>query len=129
MPDMRRQQILTVLLFTLLGNSGLACACALISLDAAKHAHHSMPDGHTNDAHANPADCAPACGGHGSTALAGKTSAYPDFQAEKFSAPVLHYEHAAAALIAKAVPPRLQANRYFPQPSSTPVSRSDTLRD
>lgn len=126
---MRRQRILTLVLLALLGNSGIACACALISLDSADHAHHEMSGGHAGEIAANPADCKPACGGHGSTALAGKASAFPDFQAEKSSAPVLHYEHASAVFIASTSPLRPYENRKSRPPLPTPVSRHDTLRD
>lgn len=129
MPDVPRQRILTLLLVTLLGNSGLACACALASLDAPAHAHHSMSDEHAIGEPAPAADCEPACGGHGSTALTGKISTLPDFQAEKSFAPALHYEHAIPVLVASRTLARLHANQRSLPPPSTPVSRRDTKRD
>ena len=129
MPDVHKRRILGILLFTLLGNSGLACACALMSTDTPEHAHHGMADGHGKDAAMPGAGCAPACGGHGSTALSGKTAAFPDFHADKSAAPVLHYQPLASAFPANTFPSQRPANQRSRPPLSTPVSRRDTLLD
>jgi hypothetical protein len=129
MPDMQRRPVLVLLVLAMLGNSGLACACSLVAMDARHHTHHGMSGEMAPGEPANASDCHPACGGHSSAALTGKVALFPDFQAEKSFAPVLHYDNTGPVSIAGRTVVRQSLPLRLPVPSPTPVSRRDTMLD
>ena len=136
MPDMRRHPnvapigapFLALILVVMLGNSGLACACALAALDAPAEAHHGMSGDHGVAGFGDEHDCSSSCNSHAVTASGSKASDASDQRSEK-PLPAVHH-HTASQSLVPGLPTQWQYEKHRPAlPLSTPVSRSDTLLD
>jgi hypothetical protein len=131
MPDVRRHPtiapILALVLVTMLGNSGIACACALLALDAPGETHHGMSHAPLAADAGEHDDCGSACGNQSATAVNSKAPIAADHQPEKPAAPAAHHD-STVQVIASGLPGRwwYEEQRL---PLSTPVSRSDTMLD
>lgn len=124
---MYRRPILAMLLAAMLGNSGLACACALAALDVPVTMHHAMPGAHTQDAsteHHDDDSCR-----HSAMATASKASDASDQRADKPLPPAAHSVGPRQLLVPGLASPWQYEKRYRTLPLSTPVSRGDTLLD
>jgi hypothetical protein len=120
---------LALILVAMLGNSGLACACALASLDAPAEAHHGMSGDHAVTGSGDELDCSSSCNGHAVTAPGSKASDASDQRSEKPLPPAVHH-HTASQSLVPGLPTQWQYEKHRPAlPLSTPVSRSDTLLD
>ncbi|MCI0517874.1 MAG: hypothetical protein L0Y45_08590 [Woeseiaceae bacterium] len=132
MPDVRRHPIVAAVFATLLaailGNSGLACACALAALDAPVAMHHEMTGDHADMANSGGHECGAACG-HAAIASISKAPDAGDQRSDKPQPIATHHGDARDAFVPG--PPALwQYKKQHPAlPLSTPVSRSDILLD
>lgn len=117
------------ILIAMLGNSGLACACALVAMDEPAHAHHGESTADPATQRGDHGHCKLSCGGHAISAASSKAGAMADIQPEKPAAVAVH---SGAFDIAFSM---IQSgSRPYPTgapslPSSTPVSRRDTMLD
>ena len=132
MPDVRCHSnaapVLATLLVVMLGNSGLACACALAALDAPVATHHEMSGDHADMANSGGHDCGAACG-HAAIASIGKAPDAGDQRPDKPQPTAALHGDARDAFV-PGPPERWQYKKQNPAlPLSTPVSRSDTLLD
>ncbi len=133
MPDVRRHPIVTpilaLILVAMLGNSGLACACALAALDAPGTTHHGMSGDHAVTGIGDEHDCGNSCTDHAVTAPGGKGSDANEHRTDKPLAPAAHHGAVNQAFV-PGLPAQSQYEKQHPPlPVSTPVSRSDTLLD
>jgi hypothetical protein len=137
MPDVRRHPIaapigapfLALILVTMLGNSGLACACALAALDAPATTHHGMSGDHAVTMIGDKPDCGSSCGSHAVTAPGGKSSDAIDQRVEKPLPPPVHHGTVHQDFVPGLSAQSQYEKQHPPLPLSTPVSRSDTLLD
>jgi len=132
MPDVRRRPIVApvfaTLLVVMLGNSGLACACALAALDAPVSMHHEMTGDHADMANDGDHDCGAACA-HAAIASISKAPDAGDQRSDKLQPTATHHGEARDAFV-PGLPARWQYKKQNPAlPLSTPVSRSDILLD
>jgi hypothetical protein len=125
----RRHPIVALILITMLGNSSVACACALAALDTPATTHHGMSGDHAVTGLGEEHDCSRSCSSHAATAPGSKATDASDHRTEKPLLPVVHHD-AANQLLVPGLPAQLHYEKQHPPlPLSTPVSRSDTLLD
>jgi hypothetical protein len=129
----RRQRfvapILALLVIAMLGNSSMACACALAALDTPAQAHHGMSGDHAASGIDDEHDCGTACGNHAVSAPGSKATDAGDHRTEKPLFPPVHHGERNQVLEASLPSPSRYEKQHPPLPLSTPVSRSDTLLD
>lgn len=133
MPDVRRSPIVTpifaLILVAMLGNSGMACACALAALDTPAQAHHGMSGEHGVTATGEEHDCGSACNTDTASGPASKVSDTTDHRTDKLLPPAAYHNYATQDF-APDMPARWRYEKdHPPLPLSTPVSRSDILLD
>jgi hypothetical protein len=128
---MRKRPILLLVLIAMLGGSGLACACSLMSLDEPIHAHHvshGEATVHADDRADDRAECITKCA-HSANASQDKAGTLADFKFEKPQLPALHHGYAVRDNVFVQLSDWPPPDRKSLPPSSTPVSRRDTMRD
>jgi hypothetical protein len=124
---MRKRPILLLVLITMLGSSGLACACSLMSLDEPLHAHH-VSHGAAAAKADDQADCVTKCA-HSANASQDKAGTLADFKFDKPQLPALHVGYAVRDNVFVRLSDWPPPGRHSLPPSSTPVSRRDTMRE
>jgi hypothetical protein len=133
MPDVRRHPtiapILALILVAMLGNSGMACACALAALDTPTRPHHGMSGDHGVTGVGEEHDCGSSCKVDAASAPGKKVTDTADHRTDKLLPPAAYHNYATRDF-APDLPGRWQYEKNHPPlPLSTPVSRSDTLLD
>jgi hypothetical protein len=116
-----------LVLIAMLGGSGFACACSLMSLDEPIHAHHASHGEAAANAN-DQVDCITKCA-HSANALPDKTGTLADFKFEKPQLPALHVGYAVRDNVVVRISDWSPPDRHSLPPSSTPVSRRDSMRD
>ena len=137
MPDVRRHPIvapidalvLALILLAMLGNSSVACVCALAALDTPAQTHHGMSGEHAVTGAGEEHDCGSSCESHAATAPISKSSDASDQRVEKPVPPVAHNNYASQVFAPGLQSRSLYEKQHRPLPLSTPVSRSDILLD
>jgi hypothetical protein len=129
MPDVRHLPVFALILIAMLGNSGMACACALGTLDTPVETHHGNSGEHAVKGFSDKHDCEFSCSSHAVTAPVSKASDATDYRTDKPVPPAAYFNDGDLAF----VPDLAGRWRYEKQhpllPLSTPVSRSDILLD
>lgn len=121
--------IFALILVAMLGNSGMACACALAALDAPAEAHHGTSGDHDVTGSSGEHDCGSWCDSDAASAPGNKASDATDHRTDKLLPPAAYHNHATLDF-APDLPGRWQYEKDRPPlPLSTPVSRSDTMLD
>ena len=121
--------ILALILLVMLGNSGMACACALAALDAPEQAHHGMSGEHGVTGVGGEHKCDSSCNVDAASAPGKKAADTADHRTDKLLPPAAYHNYATQDF-APDLTGRWQYRKDRPPlPLSTPVSRSDTQLD